>query len=149
MPILEDHPVEALETNLLATWWLATTAAEYGCHRFVHLDRQGGQSLLGDGRDEAPAELAVFTVGRDCGLPCAVVRFGNVIGSRGSVVPTFLRQILDGGPVTLTDPDMKRYFMTIPEAVSLVLQAGSMADEGKIFLLDMGEPARSSTWLVR
>ena len=93
------------------------------------------------GATKRAAELAVFTVGRDCGLPCAVVRFGNVIGSRGSVVPTFLRQILDGGPVTLTDPDMKRYFMTIPEAVSLVLQAGSMADEGKIFLLDMGEPA--------
>jgi FlaA1/EpsC-like NDP-sugar epimerase len=142
VPILEDHPVEAMETNLLATWWLATTAAEYGCDRFVHISTDKAVNPCSVmGATKRAAELAVFTVGRNCGLPCAVVRFGNVIGSRGSVVPTFLRQILDGGPVTLTDPDMKRYFMTIPEAVSLVLQAGSMADEGKIFLLDMGEPA--------
>ena len=142
VPILEDHPVEALETNLLATWWLASTAADYGCHRFVHISTDKAVNPCSVmGATKRAAELTVFTVGRECGLPCAVVRFGNVIGSRGSVVPTFLRQILDGGPVTLTDPDMKRYFMTIPEAVSLVLQAGSMADEGKIFLLDMGEPA--------
>jgi FlaA1/EpsC-like NDP-sugar epimerase len=142
VPILEDHPVEALETNLLATWWLANTAADYGCHRFVHISTDKAVNPCSVmGATKRAAELTVFTVGRQRGLPCAVVRFGNVIGSRGSVVPTFLRQILDGGPVTLTDPDMKRYFMTIPEAVSLVLQAGSMADEGKIFLLDMGEPA--------
>jgi FlaA1/EpsC-like NDP-sugar epimerase len=142
VPILEDHPVEAVETNLLATWWLADTAAKYGCHRFVHISTDKAVdpcSVMG--ATKRAAELTVFSVGRSSGLPCAVVRFGNVIGSRGSVVPIFLRQILDGGPVTLTDPDMKRYFMTIPEAVSLVLQAGSMADEGKIFLLDMGEPA--------
>jgi FlaA1/EpsC-like NDP-sugar epimerase len=142
VPILEDHPVEALETNLLATWWLANTAAQYGCDRFVHISTDKAVdpcSVMG--ASKRAAELTVFSVGRECSLPCAVVRFGNVIGSRGSVVPIFLRQILDGGPVTLTDPDMKRYFMTIPEAVSLVLQAGSMADEGKIFLLDMGEPA--------
>ena len=142
VPILEDHPVEAVETNLLATWWLANIAARYGCHRFVHISTDKAVdpcSVMG--ATKRAAELTVFSVGRARGLPCAVVRFGNVIGSRGSVVPIFLRQILDGGPVTLTDPDMKRYFMTIPEAVSLVLQAGSMADEGKIFLLDMGEPA--------
>jgi FlaA1/EpsC-like NDP-sugar epimerase len=142
VPILEDHPVEALETNLLATWWLANTAADYGCHRFVHISTDKAVNPCSVmGATKRAAEVTVFTVGREYGLPCAVVRFGNVIGSRGSVVPTFLRQILDGGPVTLTDPDMKRYFMTIPEAVSLVLQAGSMADEGKIFLLDMGAPA--------
>jgi len=142
VPILEDHPVEALETNLLATWWLANTAARYGCDRFVHISTDKAVNPCSVmGATKRAAELTVFTVGRECGLPCAVVRFGNVIGSRGSVVPIFLRQILDGGPVTLTDPDMKRYFMTSPEAVSLVLQAGAMADDGKIFLLDMGEPA--------
>jgi FlaA1/EpsC-like NDP-sugar epimerase len=140
--ILEDHPVEAMQTNLLATWWLASRAAEYGCHRFVHISTDKAVNPCSVmGASKRAAELAVFAVGRRLGLPCAVVRFGNVIGSRGSVVPLFLRQILDGGPVTLTDPEMKRYFMTIPESVSLVLQAGSMADEGKIFLLEMGEPA--------
>jgi FlaA1/EpsC-like NDP-sugar epimerase len=142
VPILEDHPVEALQTNLLATWWLARTAAKYDCGRFVHISTDKAVNPCSVmGATKRAAELAVFAVYRAQGLPCAVVRFGNVLGSRGSVVPVFLRQILDGGPVTLTDPEMKRYFMTIPEAVSLVLQAGSMADDGKIFLLDMGEPA--------
>jgi FlaA1/EpsC-like NDP-sugar epimerase len=142
VPILEDHPIEALQTNLLATWWLASTAARHDCRRFVHISTDKAVNPCSVmGASKRAAELAVFAVGRDENLPCAVVRFGNVIGSRGSVVPVFLRQILDGGPVTLTDPDMKRYFMTIPEAVSLVLQAGSMRQERKIFLLDMGEPA--------
>ena len=92
------------------------------------------------GATKRAAELVVFQVGSEHNLPYAAVRFGNVLGSRGSVVPTFLRQILEGGPVTVTDPEMTRYFMTIPEAVSLVLQAGAMADEGKVFLLDMGKP---------
>ena len=141
VPILEDHPIEALETNLLATWWLATTAAKYRCRRFVQVSTDKAVNPCSVmGATKRAAELVVFAVGREQGLPCAVVRFGNVIGSRGSVVPVFLRQILDGGPVTLTDPNMRRYFMTISEAVSLVLQAGSMADEGKIFLLDMGDP---------
>ena len=142
VPILEDHPVEALHANLLATWWLAATAARHDCRRFVHISTDKAVNPCSVmGASKRAAELAVFAVGRSENLPCAVVRFGNVIGSRGSVVPVFLRQILDGGPVTLTDPDMKRYFMTIPEAVSLVLQAGSMQAERKIFLLDMGEPA--------
>jgi FlaA1/EpsC-like NDP-sugar epimerase len=142
VPILEDHPVEALQANLLATWWLAATAARHDCRMFVHISTDKAVNPCSVmGASKRAAELAVFAVGRSENLPCAVVRFGNVIGSRGSVVPVFLRQILDGGPVTLTDPDMKRYFMTIPEAVSLVLQAGSMQAERKIFLLDMGEPA--------
>jgi FlaA1/EpsC-like NDP-sugar epimerase/GNAT superfamily N-acetyltransferase len=142
VPILEAHPLEALQTNLLATWWLASTAARYGCRRFVHISTDKAVSPCSVmGATKRAAELVVFALGREQGLPCAVVRFGNVIGSRGSVVPTFLRQILDGGPITLTDPEMRRYFMSIPEAVSLVLQAGSMADGGKVFLLDMGEPA--------
>jgi FlaA1/EpsC-like NDP-sugar epimerase/dTDP-4-amino-4,6-dideoxygalactose transaminase len=141
VPILERHPVEAAHTNLLGTWWLARTAAEFGCGRFVHVSTDKAANPCSVmGATKRAAELVVFQVGSEYKLPYAAVRFGNVLGSRGSVVPTFLRQILDGGPVTVTDPEMTRYFMTIPEAVSLVLQAGAMADEGKVFLLDMGKP---------
>ena len=94
------------------------------------------------GASKRVAELAVLSIGNEYALPFAAVRFGNVLGSRGSVVPTFFRQIVEGGPVTVTDPEMTRYFMTIPEAVSLVLQAGAMADKRKVFELDMGQPVK-------
>jgi FlaA1/EpsC-like NDP-sugar epimerase/dTDP-4-amino-4,6-dideoxygalactose transaminase len=142
VPILERHATQAANTNVLSTWWLANAAAENGCQRFVHLSTdKAAHPCSVMGATKRAAEHIVVGVGRRHDLPYAAVRFGNVLGSRGSVVPTFLRQILDGGPVTVTSEDMTRYFMTIPEAVSLVLQAGAMADGGRIFLLDMGEPA--------
>jgi FlaA1/EpsC-like NDP-sugar epimerase/dTDP-4-amino-4,6-dideoxygalactose transaminase len=142
VPLLERHAVQAANTNVLSTWWLANAAAENGCQRFVHLSTdKAAHPCSVMGATKRAAEHIVVGVGRRHDLPYAAVRFGNVLGSRGSVVPTFLRQILDGGPVTVTSEDMTRYFMTIPEAVSLVLQAGAMADGGQIFLLDMGEPA--------
>ncbi|MFP5256361.1 MAG: aminotransferase class I/II-fold pyridoxal phosphate-dependent enzyme [Acidimicrobiia bacterium] len=142
VPILERHAAVAATTNVLSTWWLANAAAENGCKRFVHLSTdKAAHPCSVMGATKRAAEHVVVGVGRRYGLPFVAVRFGNVLGSRGSVVPTFLRQILDGGPVTVTSPEMTRYFMTIPEAVSLVLQSGAMAHDGPIFLLDMGEPA--------
>ena len=142
VPILERYPAQAVITNVLSTWWLANIAAENGCRRFVHLSTdKAAHPCSVMGASKRAAEHLVVGVGRRHDLPFAAVRFGNVLGSRGSVVPTFLRQILDGGPVTVTSPEMTRYFMTIPEAVSLVLQSGAMAVDGTIFVLDMGEPA--------
>jgi FlaA1/EpsC-like NDP-sugar epimerase/dTDP-4-amino-4,6-dideoxygalactose transaminase len=142
VPILERYPAQAATTNVLSTWWLANAAAENGCERFVHLSTdKAAHPCSVMGATKRAAEHVVVGVGRRHDLPYAAVRFGNVLGSRGSVVPTFLRQILAGGPVTVTSEDMTRYFMSIPEAVSLVLQAGAIADAGRIFLLDMGEPA--------
>ena len=142
VPILERFAAQAATTNVLSTWWLANAAAENGCQHFVHLSTDKAAypcSVMG--ATKRAAEHVVVGVGRHYSLPYVAVRFGNVLGSRGSVVPTFLRQILNGGPVTVTSPEMTRYFMTIPEAVSLVLQSGAMADDGRTFLLDMGEPA--------
>ncbi|MGH9289165.1 MAG: aminotransferase class I/II-fold pyridoxal phosphate-dependent enzyme, partial [Acidimicrobiales bacterium] len=142
VPILERHAAQAATINVLSTWWLANAAADNGCQRFVHLSTdKAAHPCSVMGATKRAAEHIVVGVGRRHDLPYAAVRFGNVLGSRGSVVPTFVRQILDGGPVTVTSEEMTRYFMTIPEAVSLVLQAGAMADRGRIFLLDMGEPA--------
>jgi FlaA1/EpsC-like NDP-sugar epimerase len=141
VPILEKYPVEAVRTNVFGTWNLISTAAEYGTGRFVHISTdKAADPCSVMGATKRAAEQMVFEVGRRHQLPFVAVRFGNVLGSRGSVVPTFLRQIVDGGPVTVTSPEMTRYFMTIPEAVSLVLQSGAMADPGRVYLLDMGEP---------
>lgn len=141
VPMLEAYPVEAVRTNVLGTWSLATTAAAHGCGRFVHISTdKAADPCSVMGATKRVAEHVVFEVGRRYRLPYVAVRFGNVLGSRGSVVPTFLRQILEGGPVTVTSPEMTRYFMTIPEAVSLVLQSAAMADDGRIFLLEMGKP---------
>jgi FlaA1/EpsC-like NDP-sugar epimerase/dTDP-4-amino-4,6-dideoxygalactose transaminase len=142
VPILETHAAEAVETNLLATWTLAQISAKYGC-RFVYISTDKAaapHSVLG--ATKRAAEQVVLAVGRENALAFSALRFGNVLGSRGSVVPTFFRQILEGGPVTVTDPRMTRYFMTIPEAVRLVLQTGAIAEERKVFLLNMGEPVR-------
>jgi FlaA1/EpsC-like NDP-sugar epimerase len=141
VPILERYPVEAVRTNVFGTWSLVNTAAEFGCSRFVHISTdKAADPCSVMGATKRAAEQVIFEVGRRHSLPYVAVRFGNVLGSRGSVVPTFLRQIVEGGPVTVTSEDMTRYFMTIPEAVSLVLQAGSMASDSRIYLLDMGEP---------
>jgi FlaA1/EpsC-like NDP-sugar epimerase len=141
VPILERYPVEAVRTNVFGTWNLISTAAEYGTRHFVHISTdKAADPCSVMGASKRAAEQMVFEVGRRHQLPFVAVRFGNVLGSRGSVVPTFLRQIVEGGPVTVTSPEMTRYFMTIPEAVSLVLQSGAMAEPGRIYLLDMGEP---------
>jgi FlaA1/EpsC-like NDP-sugar epimerase/dTDP-4-amino-4,6-dideoxygalactose transaminase len=142
VPILESHPAEAVQTNVLGTWTLAQVAADHRC-RLVHISTDKAVdpcSIMG--ASKRVAELAVLSIGNEYALPFSAVRFGNVLGSRGSVVPTFFRQIVEGGPVTVTDPEMTRYFMTIPEAVSLVLQAGAMADKRKVFELDMGQPVK-------
>ncbi len=141
VPILERYPVEAVRTNVFGTWNLISTAAEFGTRHFVHISTdKAADPCSVMGATKRAAEQIVFEVGRRHQLPYVAVRFGNVLGSRGSVVPTFLRQIVEGGPVTVTSPEMTRYFMTIPEAVSLVLQSGAMAEPGHIYLLDMGEP---------
>src|SRR5207237_3638389 len=142
VPILETHAVEAVQTNVLGTYTLARIAAEYGC-RLVHVSTDKAAAPCSVmGASKRAAELVVLGVGVEHQLPFAAVRFGNVLGSRGSVVPTFFRQIVEGGPVTVTDPEMTRYFMTIPEAVSLVLQAGAIGGRGQVFVLDMGEPVK-------
>jgi FlaA1/EpsC-like NDP-sugar epimerase/dTDP-4-amino-4,6-dideoxygalactose transaminase len=141
VPILEQHPTEAVRANILGTWYVAQAAAKHGCAGLVHISTdKAAHPCSVMGATKRVAEQIVFDIGRRYDRPFVAVRFGNVLGSRGSVVPTFLRQILDGGPVTVTSPDMTRYFMTIPEAVSLVLQSGAMASQRKVFLLDMGEP---------
>jgi FlaA1/EpsC-like NDP-sugar epimerase/dTDP-4-amino-4,6-dideoxygalactose transaminase len=142
VPILETHAVEAVQTNVLGTYSLACICAEYGS-RLVHISTDKAAAPCSVmGASKRAAEIVVMGVGADRQLPFAAVRFGNVLGSRGSVVPTFFRQIVAGGPVTVTDPEMTRYFMTIQEAVSLVLQAGAMAHERKVFVLDMGKPVK-------
>jgi FlaA1/EpsC-like NDP-sugar epimerase len=144
VPILEKYPCEAVRVNVLGTHAVARIAAESGCRRFVHVSTdKAADPCSVMGATKRAAEQVVFEMGQRHDLPFVAVRFGNVLASRGSVVPTFLRQILDGGPVTVTDPEMTRYFMTIPEAVQLVIQAGDLgAGSSEVFVLEMGEPVK-------
>ena len=145
VPILESHPEEAVKTNVLGTRNLLDAVRIYGAESFVLISTDKAvdpSSVMG--ASKRLAEMMVQSANANSGVECiyTAVRFGNVLGSRGSVVPTFMRQIQGGGPVTVSDPEMLRYFMTVNEAVHLVLQAGAMAEGGEVFVLDMGEPVR-------
>lgn len=142
VPLLEDHPCEAIRTNVLGTSNVVSAAAEAGVQRlvFISTDKAVEPSSV-MGASKWLGEQIVLTGAPVGGVYCAV-RFGNVLGSRGSVIPTFARQIASGGPVTVTDPRMTRFFMSPREAVQLVLQAAALASHREIFMLEMGEPVR-------
>jgi FlaA1/EpsC-like NDP-sugar epimerase len=142
--LMEHNPVEAVRNNALATRLAARIAGEAGVRAFVLVSTDKAvQPATVMGASKALAEYAVEAAGWQWpGTRYATVRFGNVLGSSGSVVPIFRRQIARGGPVTVTDERMTRYFMTIPEAVQLIIRSGSLASGGEIFVLEMGEPVR-------
>jgi FlaA1/EpsC-like NDP-sugar epimerase len=143
VPLMEANVEEAISNNVLGTQQVVEAAIANDVERFVMISTDKAiQPANVMGATKRIAEMLVLDAARRTGKPFTVVRFGNVLGSRGSVVPLFKRQIARGGPITITHPDMKRYFMTIPEAVYLVLQAASMGLGGEEFLLNMGEQVR-------
>lgn len=144
VPLMEDSPNEAIKNNVIGTYKTAQAAAAAGARKFVLISTDKAVNPTNImGASKRLCEMVVQMMNRRCpGTDFVVVRFGNVLGSNGSVIPLFKKQIAAGGPVTVTDKNIIRYFMMIPEAVSLVLQAAYYAKGGEIFVLDMGEPVR-------
>lgn len=142
VPLMEEHPFEAVENNVFGTWQIATMAGKFRVDNFVMISSDKAvrpTSIMG--ATKRTAELIIYAI-QNGGTKYMSVRFGNVLGSNGSVIPTFKKQIAVGGPVIVTHPEMRRYFMTIPEATQLVLQASTMGSGGEIFELEMGEQVK-------
>lgn len=143
VPLMESNPIEAIKNNVLGTWVMAEEAIRHGVQKFVYISTDKAVKPVSImGATKRVGEMIVSALSHQSETEFAIVRFGNVLGSRGSVIPTLQMQIEKGGPVRITHPEMRRYFMSISEAVHLVLLAGALSSRGDIFILDMGTPIR-------
>jgi FlaA1/EpsC-like NDP-sugar epimerase len=145
VPLMEANPLESVRNNALATKVVADAAVEHGAHRFVLVSTDKAvnpKTVMGQSKAVCEWIVEAYGAREDIATRFVAVRFGNVLGSSGSVIPIFRRQIEKGGPLTVTHPEMTRFFMTIPEAASLVIQSGAIGGEGHVFVLDMGEPVK-------